>query len=393
MVNKTRLATTPRTAVPSAAQRPHPTAPKLVAPAQSTTATRAPASAPTTTLPRTHAGDRSAPSRQHDVAVAAVILGAQAVGMVIGAPTAEAALPRSSIATRLADLEARKADLSPTELAAERRALYSAYVDATSGQPTAVADPAPRAEHSSATLKRLSGVLWSGTAPEVTDVVQGVIGDCFLAAAVASTAHVQPEVLQRMVEDHGNGTYTVTFKAKNTSGKFEDKEVTVDADLYTRGGRLLYGASTDGGKGTQELLWPIIEKAYAAWKGEGYGKLDGGSPREAMEAIWGREAVSRFVSKDKLSEVWENMRASLAARLPVTAGSSFDPELQKQTGVVDGHAHTVLRAFERDGVRYVTVREPYGRFEPKGDGVKDGTFTLSMDAFAASFDVYFRVVP
>jgi hypothetical protein len=165
MVNKTRLATTPRTAFPSSAQRPRETAPKLVAPAQSTTAARAPASAPPTTLPRTHAGDRSAPSRQHDVAVTAVILGAQAVGMVVDASTAEAALPRSALATRLADLETRKADLSPSELAAERRALYSAYVDATSEHPAAVADPAPRSEHASATLKRLSGVLWSGIVP------------------------------------------------------------------------------------------------------------------------------------------------------------------------------------------------------------------------------------
>lgn len=391
-VNKPRLVSP----LSTAALRPGPRAtPRTVpaprtAPAPTTSTAQPPA--PVATLPRTNTRDVSA-SRQHDVAVAAVIMGAQAVGMVVGAPTAEAALPRSSVAARLADLEARKTDLSATELAAERRALYSAYVDATREAPTAVADPAPRAEHSSATLKRLSGVLWSGTAPEVTDVVQGVIGDCFLAAAVAATAHAQPEVLERRVQDHGDGLYTVTFAAKDPSGKFRDVPITVDADLYTRGRQLLYGASTSDRRGPQELLWPIIEKAYAAWKGQGYGGLDGGSPRDAMEALWGRDAESRVVRAHDLDGAWRDMRDALEAHLPVAAGSSFEPGLLRRTGVANGHAHTVLRAFEQDGVRYVTLREPNGRFEPKGNGAKDGTFTLSMDAFADSFGVYFRIAP
>jgi hypothetical protein len=44
-----------------------------------------------------------------------------------------------------------------------------------------------------------------------TDVRQVGLGDCFLMASVGSVASRDPKVIQDMIHDNGNGTYTVTF--------------------------------------------------------------------------------------------------------------------------------------------------------------------------------------
>lgn len=342
------------------------------------------------------------PPSQLDTAVAAVLLGLEAVTTVV-ASRPEVPAPET-FAAQLISLEARRDQLSAAELKAERQALFTQYMKLqTSDQPPgpdsgapAVAgqhradlpDPPPRGADAKASLRRFAAPLWTGTGPIMEDVIQGAIGDCFLASSVAGTAHLQPERLRSMLEAKGKGTYSVRFYKKDAAGKFQPILIPVDDELYAKGGRPLYGSS-----GAQtKLWWPLIEKAYAQSKGQlGYGGLDGGSPKEALEAIWGRAAASETVGA--LDANWAAIKASLDANLPVVVGSSLDPSLLKRTGIVDTHAHTVLRAFESGGAKYLTLREPYGRYEPAGNGARDGVFTISMPVFGQSFDAIFRILP
>lgn len=352
--------------------------------------------------PRIH---RLAPPRpsQLDTAVAAVLLGLEAVTTLVGSQPAQPA-PNApeTFAAKLLTLEAQRDQLSPEELKAERQALFTQYMklrtsdEPAGSEPSVVApksvhpadlpDPAPRAPDAKASRRRFVAPLWTGSGPQIGDIIQGAIGDCFLASSVAATAHLDGARLRSMVEAKGDGTYSITFYKKEAPGKFKPILIQVDDELYVKGARPLYGSSGPQTK----LLWPLIEKAYAQLKGT-YGALDGGSPKDALEAIWGRAGVSETVGP--LDANWAAIKASLDAHLPVVVGSSLDPTLQKRTGIVDTHAHTVLKAFESGGVKYLTLREPYGRYEPGGNGPKDGIFTLAMPAFGEHFDAIFRILP
>ncbi|MGC4113421.1 MAG: C2 family cysteine protease [Myxococcales bacterium] len=92
--------------------------------------------------------------------------------------------------------------------------------------------------------KRFTGPLFKdGIKPE--DVQQGQLGDCYFPAAIAALAKSQPEVLQNMIKENGDGTYTVTFKQRDWyGGGTKNVEIKVDGDLYARSwGGPLYGSS------------------------------------------------------------------------------------------------------------------------------------------------------
>src|SRR5258706_15750733 len=44
------------------------------------------------------------------------------------------------------------------------------------------------------------------------DVVQGTIGDCFFLSSLAALAHTHPDIVVRALDDHHDGTYTVTLR-------------------------------------------------------------------------------------------------------------------------------------------------------------------------------------
>ena len=71
-----------------------------------------------------------------------------------------------------------------------------------------------------------------GAKPE--DVQQGQIGDCYFPAAMAAIAKQNPDAVNNMVKDNGDGTYTVTFKQKDWStGRFKDVAIKVVRDLHS----------------------------------------------------------------------------------------------------------------------------------------------------------------
>lgn len=239
--------------------------------------------------------------------------------------------------------------------------------------------------------KRFTGpVFVDGVAP--ADVRQGQIGDCYFLAAVASIAGSQPEAIQNALKDNGDGTYTVTFKARQTDGgPYVDKHVTVDGDLPVRSfGGPLYGRS--GGSNApenMEMWFPILEKAYAAMFPDGYDAIgNGGVPSSVMEAILGRPPWELFTDGTSEERVWQHVKASLDSKTPVTAGtfSDADDARYANTGVFTDHSYSVLGYTEFNGARYFQLRNPWGESEPwPGDGKNDGVFFLKLDAFVKLF--------
>jgi hypothetical protein len=56
-----------------------------------------------------------------------------------------------------------------------------------------------------------------------------------------------------------------------------------------------------------------------------------------------------------------------------------------QGGIVPGHGHTVMRVHEEGGQTMVTLRDPFARYEPSGQGAKDGVFTIPIAEYQKRF--------
>ncbi|MBL8912019.1 MAG: hypothetical protein JNM17_15095 [Archangium sp.] len=237
--------------------------------------------------------------------------------------------------------------------------------------------------------KNFTGPLIDGKI-EAGDVQQGQIGNCYFPAAVAAIAQQNPDALKNMVKANGDGTYTVTFKEKDwMTGRTKDVPVTVDGDLYARSwGGPLYGHSANSGEPTKMEMWfPIIEKAYASWKGSYDAIGNGGFSGEVFEDFLGGSSKSINTSASADS-VWNTITKAIDAKKPVAAGTHDDggPVNYTNTGVYGDHAYSIL-GYEKSGTeRYVVLRNPWGESEPSGNGANDGVFKLKLSEFQKLYD-------
>lgn len=211
------------------------------------------------------------------------------------------------------------------------------------------------------------------------DPMQGQVGDCYLISSLVAVARARPDLLEKAIVDHGNGTYTVTFQSRPVRGlPTVPVEVTVDSTIAKRRGKPEYASARD-----PKELWPLLfEKAYAAWKG-GYEQIEAGMAANALEALTGATpsfflvstAMNPDVVFEKLKLVNEPGGAVVALSKPEDTGID---------GMVADHAYAVLGTVERNGEKYVKLRNPWGEREP-GRGRDDGIFLLPIGQFLKAF--------
>ncbi len=239
-------------------------------------------------------------------------------------------------------------------------------------------------------LQRFSGPLFrAGPSPD--DVQQGQLGDCYFPAAMAALAKSNPDAITRMIKDNGDGSYTVTFKEPEwdsmdePSGNYKDVAVKVDGDLYVRSsGDPLYGAGgADKGQKSMELWFPLIEKAYAQYKGSYDVVGSGGRASDVFAAVLGATPNATWTTGMSPAIIWDSIKAAVDAKLPTAAGTYDDSEEARytNTGVYADHAYSILGYEEKNGVKSVILRNPWGESEPAGNGKNDGVFSLKLDQF------------
>ncbi|MBL8955069.1 MAG: hypothetical protein JNK82_30110 [Myxococcaceae bacterium] len=235
--------------------------------------------------------------------------------------------------------------------------------------------------------KRFTGALFKdGVSME--DPIQGQIGDCYFPSAVAAIAYQNPQALEDAIADNGDGTYTVTFKERDwrSGSGFRDVKITVDGDLYARSwGGPLYGSSRgDKGEKTMELWFPVLEKAYAQWKGSYNAIGDGGHSDVVMQELLGRTGTSMGVREGNEAAVFAQIKKSLDGKQPVSAGTYGETQAARytNTGVYANHSYSVIgyRTAD-DGTQLVKLRNPWGESEPAGNGSNDGIFELDIKTF------------
>jgi hypothetical protein len=221
----------------------------------------------------------------------------------------------------------------------------------------------------------------------VDDVFQGQIGDCYFPSAMAALAQYNGEAIKNAIKSNGDGTYTVTFKEKDWgTNRFKEVPIKIDGDLYVRSwGGPLYGAGgrSDRGETSMELWFPLIEKAYAQWKGSYNTIGSGGLSNDVFEAVLGKDGRFNSVYPGNEDSTWRIIKTAIDAKQPVSAGTHGDDQaaLYTNTGVYADHSYSILGYVERNGEKFVKLRNPWGESEPAGNGPNDGQFELPLKDF------------
>jgi len=260
-----------------------------------------------------------------------------------------------------------------------------------------IRDPAPLDEHKTYAKKRFEGPLFKD-AVDIHDSIQGQIGNCYFPSAISAIAQNNPDILKNMIKDNGDGTYTVTFKERDPrTFQFRDVKIDVDGDLYVRSwGGPIYGSSKgDKGEKTMELWYPLVEKAYAQWKGGFEAIGNGGMSSDVMQDVMGKDGRDMWISEGNQAQVWTTLKRALDSKQPVSAGTYGETQAARytNTGVYANHSYSVIGYEEVNGEKFVQLRNPWGESEPAGNGPNDGVFKLKLQDFSRLYQTLMYTNP
>lgn len=239
-------------------------------------------------------------------------------------------------------------------------------------------NPDPTNEYApDATYKPVTGEVavkgpGDGSAYASKDAVQGSLGNCYFIAMLAAQARANPALLENVVRDNGDGTYTVSLYIKDkATGKRTKTDIVVDNRLPHKGDSVAYAKPGDQGTKGPELWAALIEKAFAKYAGsyenirgkktpdgDVFGLLTGQSSTESSPGMVGKDALGK-----KLDE-------ALKAGRPVSFGSlSAATADSKKAGVVANHAYSLESVNLDKGT--VTLRNPWGVQDLKDLPIED----------------------
>ncbi|XP_042008073.1 calpain-type cysteine protease DEK1-like isoform X1 [Salvia splendens] len=199
--------------------------------------------------------------------------------------------------------------------------------------------------------------LFSGTA-NPSDVCQGRLGDCWFLSAVAVLTEVSRISEVIITPDfNGEGIYTVRFCIQG-----EWVPVVVDDWIPCESpGKPAFATSRKG----NELWVSILEKAYAKLHGS-YEALEGGLVQDALVDLTGGagEEIDMRSSQSQIDlasgRLWSQLLRFKLEGFLLGAGSPSGSDVHiSSSGIVQGHAYSILQIREVDGHKLVQIRNPW----------------------------------
>eukprot|EP00747_Dinoflagellata_sp_TGD_P183591 gnl/TRDRNA2_/TRDRNA2_38556_c0_seq1.p1 gnl/TRDRNA2_/TRDRNA2_38556_c0~~gnl/TRDRNA2_/TRDRNA2_38556_c0_seq1.p1 ORF type:complete len:878 (+),score=231.21 gnl/TRDRNA2_/TRDRNA2_38556_c0_seq1:65-2635(+) len=205
------------------------------------------------------------------------------------------------------------------------------------------------------------------------DIEQGQIGTCFMLGALGAVISNNEKAIQKLFikYDVEVGVYGVRF---NVDGEWTYVIIddTMPVDDY---GQLLYAHSKD----PQEVWCPLLEKAFCKLH-TCYEMCDGGQGNEAIGSLFGgcggkfaikkkhrKNPGSYFkILKNARDHGWLLTTAFIPRKGVAAAGSGKCGEAMLPSGLVGGHAYSVLKVVEANGIQLVCCRNPWGQGEWTG---------------------------
>jgi hypothetical protein len=212
-------------------------------------------------------------------------------------------------------------------------------------------------------------------AAEMTDPVQGALGDCYLIAAMSSVAWARTYDIAHRSRATGTAQQRfvdlVVFHQANKAIRIEVSE---RVPLNPPGHTFIYARSSEGGE-----IWPAVyEKAYAKWRtghsGDtpNYAPLAGGDPVGAAAQLTGLQPHYYSTVGNSADTIWQKVRQNSLSRKtfnPMVAWtySSGDASPDKvnynNAHIAANHAYSILGWNYVDGKKYIVLRNPWGTYE------------------------------
>lgn len=199
--------------------------------------------------------------------------------------------------------------------------------------------------------------LFSGAA-NPSDVCQGRLGDCWFLSAVAVLTEVS-RITEVIITPEYNeeGIYTVRFCIQG-----EWVPVVVDDWIPCEApGKPAFATS----KKSHELWVSILEKAYAKLHGS-YEALEGGLVQDALVDLTGGagEEIDMRSSQAQIDlasgRLWSQLLRFKQEGFLLGAGSPSGSDVHvSSSGIVQGHAYSLLQVREVDGHKLVQIRNPW----------------------------------
>ncbi|KAJ0020599.1 hypothetical protein Pint_31441 [Pistacia integerrima] len=199
--------------------------------------------------------------------------------------------------------------------------------------------------------------LFSG-AVNPSDVCQGRLGDCWFLSAVAVLTEVS-RISEVIITPEYNeeGIYTVRFCIQG-----EWVPVVVDDWIPCESlGKPAFATSKKG----NELWVSILEKAYAKLHGS-YEALEGGLVQDALVDLTGGagEEIDMRSAQAQIDlasgRLWSQLLRFKQEGFLLGAGSPSGSDVHiSSSGIVQGHAYSILQVREVDGHKLVQIRNPW----------------------------------
>lgn len=286
--------------------------------------------------------------------------------------------------------------------------------------------------------------------PSPDDITQGVIGDCWLVSTLSAVCVNNPQLIRDMMRDNEDGTVTVRLYAEKNNS-YVPYYVTVDKSVPESKILTTDGGDSKGIIGNRGAIWvQMIEKAYAAsglHKGSfnasnktmTMSNINAGFTANAMNALFGglnvdNKDIHKIKSDDEFfqsikdaieekrvittgtnsfrnsSELYERYKEKIEEYKKIKKKSPSEKEKKKIAKEVSyglavkdvssisllgisysNHAYTVTKAIEKDGEKYVVVRNPNGKefYNALGQSADDNTIgysTIPLKQYRKIFD-------
>lgn len=154
------------------------------------------------------------------------------------------------------------------------------------------------------------------------DMRQGMVGDCYLIAALGALADKNNASITSMFKDNMDGTWGVRFYKLDGTRYVEDW-VTVDRNLpvNSAGWTVFQGIGGHINDSRNELWVALAEKAYAQWnRGNSYSNLNAGWPYLALSQITGSSAYNTF----DMNQVHTTLVSAVTRNQPVVIYKYLD---------------------------------------------------------------------
>jgi len=113
-----------------------------------------------------------------------------------------------------------------------------------------------------------------------------------------------------------------------------------------------------------ELWVLLLEKAWSKLFGS-YTVTEAGTTSQALEYLLSVPSIEYWTKDQTDLEIYEKIWNADDKKWLITASSAGNAS--EEMGIVAGHAYSIISAYEVDGNRILKIRNPWGKFEWKGD--------------------------